>query len=1107
MDIQRKARRIKRMIDSGAKNNVYIKALKRPINDKAFLFEAGQGKTVNGNVFALLRYIRKSSEYNDHTIYLSVTEDTEESAKERLDHYGLSNVNLVIRDSAEYKKALGSFRYLITDNSFPGYLNKRKDQIYINTWHGTPLKALGRTDIENSASLANVQANMLKADYLLHPNEFTKNIMMNDYMVEKLFKNKTVVIDYPRNDALYSKEYEEEILTKYNLKGKRLIAYMPTWRGLGRAASIEEQVEDVERIVKEMAGSLKEDEIICVNLHFLVGNRIDFSNYKNVISFPKEYETYDFLALCDTLITDYSSVAIDFAGTGREVILYMYDYDQYKANKGFYLDIKSLPFKQAETQEELEKALHSKKEEYELNESLLSKNRGDSSRRIVDLLCNGKEDGLEIQDYSGNEKEKNLVFFENINREENQRLLRLYQNKLTKEEKHETIIAFQDKITPEVAGVLRSLEEGIDYIRIPRGFKKNTAEVLAVAINKKTGLFKKAADRFYRREAERILQIMALNKVTVMQNRSIEKFNVLSKAEANTSIYIHPSYFYGRNGWRFLSRPLLYKRIIDKYKNTETFTAEEESTIWDGLKCYGTNLTLKAPRYSVEDDYFEASGTVDLTVDADCTILDNAIVSEREYRITRKPECIKRDDGITQFTGAFSLRIPLWDMEDFHKHNRIFLQMSISGSTILIPLRYSSSRTKQKTYFEIGEGEEICNIRNSNGFLDFEIRPSNHTDAVVERAKLYFAWFCSAITPFYKPVVLYEKECSRYEEGASCVYERLIDKGYKNAYFILSKDYAFRDSIAEKYKKNLINRFSFKHYYSIFAAKTLISTEALAHALESNSKSKVFINNVVEGSQNYVFLQHGVMYMVSLNSESRSFFRKKRSKGIQKVVVSSDIEAKHFIDYAGYREADMYISGLPKFDKSYLEEGADTITVMLTWRPWEYNQASNSFENTNYYKMTERIVAAVPDEYRDKLVVLPHPKMSLLAEKDKEDNVWKYAIFGKKYDDILKQTKLLITDYSSISFDAFYRGSNIIFCWSEKDDCMKEYGPSTKLMLTDDTAFGPVAYDENIRDLIRQQYEDGQSELYRERYRKIVNFHDGHNTDRVIEMMIKDMII
>ena len=77
------------------------------------------------------------------------------------------------------------------------------------------------------------------------------------------------------------------------------------------------------------------------------------------------------------------------------------------------------------------------------------------------------------------------------------------------------------------------------------------------------------------------------------------------------------------------------------------------------------------------------------------------------------------------------------------------------------------------------------------------------------------------------------------------------------------------------------------------------------------------------------FLQHGVMYMVSLDSESRSFFKPMKTEGKYRVVTSSVEEARHFIELGGYDPETIYVCGLPKFDRNTLNEDADKIVVML----------------------------------------------------------------------------------------------------------------------------------------------------------------------------------
>ncbi len=248
--------------------------------------------------------------------------------------------------------------------------------------------------------------------------------------------------------------------------------------------------------------------------------------------------------------------------------------------------------------------------------------------------------------------------------------------------------------------------------------------------------------------------------------------------------------------------------------------------------------------------------------------------------------------------------------------------------------------------------------------------------------------------------------------------------------------------------------------------------------------------------------------MLSLNSEQRSFFNKSESGGKQRVVVSSQLEANHFTDNTNYTPDDVYICGLIKFDRSYLNETADNIVVMLTWRPWEYVSGISDIKDTGYYRMLSEIVECIPEKLRDRLIVLPHPLIEEQVLNDSDDSVWKYYVPGRKYDEILRDAKLFISDYSSITYDAFYRGSNIVFYWKEKDQCMKEYGENARLMLTEDLAFGHVCYErDGLRESIQEAYNSEQKPEHLENFASIVEHRDGRNAERFIQMAEKDGIL
>lgn len=385
------------------------------------------------------------------------------------------------------------------------------------------------------------------------------------------------------------------------------------------------------------------------------------------------------------------------------------------------------------------------------------------------------------------------------------------------------------------------------------------------------------------------------------------------------------------------------------------------------------------------------------------------------------------------------------------------------------------------------------------------VRKNNVTDKFIERVKIFFAKLLSLITPKSNIILLYEKECNKYEESASVVYERLIDKGYNNAYFIIRKTSKHNEFIKDKYKKNIIYAYTFKHYYYFFKCNKFIGTETVPHSIELRAANSLITRKMIKKKYKQVFLQHGVMYMVALNPTSRGGFLKGGNEMPMdaKIVVSSKLEREHFTSLGGFNDDDLYVTGLPFYDRTIKKDSADKIVIMLTWRSWEYNILQSNYKESNYYKMINNIIRNIPKEYKDKLIVLPHP---LILDFFKNTDLNKYIPDIISYDKILEDTNLLITDYSSIAYSAFYRGSNVIFCFEELEDCMQHY--KSHLMLNEKNIFGDISYNyKDISNLVKKNYMKKQDKKYISNYNKIVEFHDNKNTDRLIKCLEKDKFI
>lgn len=481
-------------------------------------------------------------------------------------------------------------------------------------------------------------------------------------------------------------------------------------------------------------------------------------------------------------------------------------------------------------------------------------------------------------------------------------------------------------------------------------------------------------------------------------------------------------------------------------------------------------------------------------------------INNKEYKINFKlKNSIKFIKGYE--INFYHLEIPIEDTITTDIQNKIIVKYKDFDNGRILYTVFDYKKGKNKNSKAIMYSNRSIYLRQTpKNTMYLTVREISPYDYTKNKIKLRLGYIISKIMLKKDFVLLYEKESERYEESASVVYEKLIDMGYKNAYYIINKDNPALNKIDEKYKKNILYKNSLKHIAYFFRCKKFVGTESLGHAIQLRAGNKLIADKINAKDLMYVFLQHGVMYMVSLSSDLRTGFKKMPIK-LHKIVTSSKEEAKHFTELGGFEREDLYVCGLPKFDTAVRHKNADKIVIMPTWRRWEANLASINYEETKYYKMIQRIVSAIPKKLQDKIIILPHPLMLKEIKNNKE-----YKNYIPKgdftYDEILKDCKLLITDYSSIAYDAYYRGSNVIFYWEEKDECMKEYGENTILMLNEKNVFADVCYNKKeLEKIVEKNYNTTQPSSNKRKFKKIVEFDDNKNTERLIQMLKDDNVI
>ncbi|MGP9543359.1 CDP-glycerol glycerophosphotransferase family protein, partial [Glutamicibacter sp. AOP5-B1-3] len=161
-NVKRLPSKVKRLI----KNEIRTFWQNYPIQHDTILFESFSGNGMLCHPEALFRRMLNRSDFSEYR-FIWVINDFSRYSKSINEYKSNPRIKFVKYLSFEYYKALNTSKYLINNVSFPTQFAKRPDQVYVNTWHGIPLKKMGY-DIKGRASDAkNIVRNFLAADYLL----------------------------------------------------------------------------------------------------------------------------------------------------------------------------------------------------------------------------------------------------------------------------------------------------------------------------------------------------------------------------------------------------------------------------------------------------------------------------------------------------------------------------------------------------------------------------------------------------------------------------------------------------------------------------------------------------------------------------------------------------------------------------------------------------------------------------------------------------------------------------------------------------------------------------------------------------------------------------
>lgn len=300
--------------------------------------------------------------------------------------------------------AINTSEFVITNKRTDPWIYawiKKKGQKYIMTWHGgKPLKKIELDAIDSLGPkyLRRMKHDSAYCDLFLSESVYTSHLYKKSF----LYDGEILERGLPRNDIFFNtnkhKEIKKQVFRHFGFdECDKVILYAPTFRG---SMSLECYDIDWENIMlafeKKLHGKVK----VLIRLHpNFLGKRVDCSalfGADNVYEATTYDNINDLIIASDVMISDYSSCMFDFAFMKRPIFIYAKDSEKYE--RGFYLNIKELPFPFAENNTELlsnilsfESSIYEEKLKMLMEEFFHSFDKGDATKSVVEwMIENGR---------------------------------------------------------------------------------------------------------------------------------------------------------------------------------------------------------------------------------------------------------------------------------------------------------------------------------------------------------------------------------------------------------------------------------------------------------------------------------------------------------------------------------------------------------------------------------------------------------------------------------------------------------------------------------------------------------------------------------------------
>ena len=304
------------------------------------------------------------------------------------DAFEVPDAEKIRTDTPRYFLTALRARVWLTNSSVErGLRFKKRGTLYVNTWHGTPIKQMGTDVGEDNKSFRSRGTGEI--DAFCVQGEYEAEIFGRAFCIpeEKILRS-----GLPRNDELARADEGRRRSLRASLgipDGRRVVLYCPTFREYdqvaGHAVAMKPPMD-----LGFWERELGETHVLLVRAHYEVTRAMEIADspfVKDVSAYPSLNEL---IIASDVLVSDYSSVFFDYSITGKPMLHFCYDYDEYQEKRGMYFDVREWLSGSA-TEKGLIDALKSLDVSRESVRTMAFRNRfvdysGNASRIVLDRL-------------------------------------------------------------------------------------------------------------------------------------------------------------------------------------------------------------------------------------------------------------------------------------------------------------------------------------------------------------------------------------------------------------------------------------------------------------------------------------------------------------------------------------------------------------------------------------------------------------------------------------------------------------------------------------------------------------------------------------------------